>query len=265
MALSANDPNSKTGGLAPNPPNNKPQRTTPSSRSWSQIVGRNERKSLLGHKTALSPPPPSASVSSETVLPQKIIKSQIWRPGHGVNSLFIDMSGRKETKLEFFKLVALQYPTRVGVLTQQVGSLRFAEINFPPNDKDYELFLEKGLCMNNQDIIMPCRALASNMEVMRIRLSKLPFLKEVDLLQGLEQSLSPYGQILDVGIFIEPETQTYTCTGYAILNIHAGENMESFKPLSHCIPWNNSQDSDFYAVWNQMPKYCKYCHQEDIQ
>ena len=66
--------------------------------------------------------------------------------------------------------------------------------------------MEKSHYMDNKEVIMPCRALAIDMELIRVRLSKLSFFEEADLLQGLEKSLSPCRQILDVDIFAEPVT-----------------------------------------------------------
>ncbi|KAG1370337.1 hypothetical protein G6F61_012121 [Rhizopus arrhizus] len=63
-----------------------------------------------------------------------ISKAGIWRTGHGSGSAFIDITGRKESKIKILHLVAQQYPSRVEVLTQQVGILEFAEINFAPDD-----------------------------------------------------------------------------------------------------------------------------------
>ena len=49
------------------------------------------------------------------------------RPVYGeqtkVQAVSIDMTGRKESKIEFLHLIVQQYPSRVGVLTQQVGAL----------------------------------------------------------------------------------------------------------------------------------------------
>ncbi|KAG1117218.1 hypothetical protein G6F42_013496 [Rhizopus arrhizus] len=49
-------------------------------------------------------------------------------------------------------------------------------------------------------------------------------------------------------------------TGYAILSVPIGD--DTFLPLSHNLPWSNAHDEGFYAVWNDMPTYCRYCHQE---
>ncbi|KAG1034027.1 hypothetical protein G6F43_013470 [Rhizopus delemar] len=98
------------------------------------------------------------------------------------------------------------------------------------------------------------------MQVVRLRLSNLPFLGEKALLEGLKTSLQIYGEILDVGILLEPNTGTYMCTGYAILNVFSQEHI--FEPLTHLIPWDERREQGFYAVWNQMPHYCRYCHEE---
>jgi hypothetical protein len=63
----------------------------------------------------------------------------------------------------------------VGVITQQVGSMKFAEINFDPDDIALNDFLTNGLKFADNSIIIPCRALDSQMEVIRLRLSNLPF------------------------------------------------------------------------------------------
>ncbi|KAG1517152.1 hypothetical protein G6F46_005989 [Rhizopus delemar] len=38
---------------------------------------------------------------------------------------------------------------------------------------------------------------------------------------------------------------------------------DTFKPLTHLIPGDEQRECGFYAVWNQMPDYCRYCHEED--
>ncbi|KAG1533187.1 hypothetical protein G6F51_012745 [Rhizopus arrhizus] len=170
------------------------------------------------------------------------------------------MTGRKETMLEFLRLVAQQYPSRMGVLTQQFGSMKFAEINFEPTDNALTDFLANGIKFSDNSIVLPCRALDSQMKVVRLRLSNLPFLNESALLAGLQKSLQRYGDILDVGILFEPTTGTYMCTGYATLNI--ASETKNFKDLTHLIPWDEMEDFGFYAVWNQMPHYCRYCNEE---
>jgi hypothetical protein len=170
------------------------------------------------------------------------------------------MSGRNETKVEFLSVVAKQYPTRIGVLTQKVGSLKFAEINFDPKDEAVDTIMTKGIKLPEGTVILPCLALDIHMEVIRLRLSNLPFLGEQALLEGLQKSLGRYGEILDVGMLLEATTGTYMCTGYAVLNIVSID--KQYQKFTHLIPWNEAKEQGFYAVWNQMPTYCRYCHEE---
>ncbi|KAI8367054.1 hypothetical protein BD560DRAFT_435888 [Blakeslea trispora] len=114
--------------------------------------------------------------------------------------------------------------------TEQMGNLKFAEISFQRDDNAMDDFLEKGLLLG----ILPCRALASDMSVVNIRLSNLPFLVEKEL--------------------------TYEFNGYVAFHVTNEDDKEN--KLIHSIPWKGGQDDQFYAVWKQMPKYCKYCHKE---
>ncbi|EIE91395.1 hypothetical protein G6F46_011881 [Rhizopus delemar] len=258
MVLSDNNNFEQNGGLAESSfLTSKATSATSSStkRSWAQVVTKN-RKSLLLSSTTLSTNEPDTNNKKGST----IVKTSIWRPGHGPGSIFVDMTGRKESKVEFLGLVAKQYPSRVGVITQKVGSMKFAEINFDPDDIALNDFLTNGLKFADNSIIIPCRALDSQMEVIRLRLSNLPFLSESALLEGLQKSLKVYGEILDVGILLEPITHTYMCTGYAILNV-SSQHIK-FKQLTHLIPWDEKREQSFYAVWNQMPHYCRYCHEE---
>ncbi|KAG1536535.1 hypothetical protein G6F50_010714 [Rhizopus delemar] len=128
------------------------------------------RKSLLHSSSSLSTANIAGPTSIDNGMPT-VFKSSIWRPGHGPGSVFLDMTGRKETKIEFLRLIAQQYPSRVGVLIQQVGSLKFAEINFDPADE----CCTNGVKFADNSLIIPCRAMDNHMQVVRLRLSNLPF------------------------------------------------------------------------------------------
>ncbi|EIE87718.1 hypothetical protein RO3G_12429 [Rhizopus delemar RA 99-880] len=98
------------------------------------------------------------------------------------------------------------------------------------------------------------------MQVVLLRLSNLSFLGEKALLEGTQKGLRKYGDILDVGILLEPTTGTYMCAGYAVLNV-SSKDMQ-FETLTHLIPWDEQREYGFYAVWNQMQVCCRYCHEE---
>jgi hypothetical protein len=64
-------------------------------------------------------------------------------------------------------------------------------------------------------------------------------------------SLDPYGSVLNLGILRELYTSTYIGSDYAILSLLKDDGR--FSPLSHHLPWYESEDEGFYAVWSDMP------------
>jgi hypothetical protein len=179
---------------------------TSAQRSWAQVVTKN-RKLLLYSINSSSTANMVTSTPSNLDVPM-VSKTSTWRTGHGSGSVFIDMTGRKESKIEFLHLVAQQYPSHVGVLTQQVGTLKFAEINFVPDDDTLSECMTNGIIFADKSTVLPCRVLHIHMQIIRLRLSNLSFLNEKDMMKGLEKSLRKYGDILDVGILLEPTTGT---------------------------------------------------------
>ncbi|KAG1452908.1 hypothetical protein G6F46_009501 [Rhizopus delemar] len=146
------------------------------------------------------------------------------------------MAGRKEIKLEPLHLASRQYFSRVGVLTQQSGSLKFAEIKFDPADTALTDFLTSGIRLNDNSTLLPHRELESQIK-----------------------SLKQHRDILDIGILPEPTTVTYMCTDYAVLDVIS--KTKKFKSLTHLIPWGEKEKYGFYAVWIQMPHYYRYCYE----
>ncbi|KAG1323882.1 hypothetical protein G6F63_012814 [Rhizopus arrhizus] len=224
MVLSDENIFNQKSGLAESPQlNTKATSTSKTSaqRSWARVVTKN-RKSLL-HSTNSSSTANMVTSTSSTL-----------------DAPMISKTSRKESKIEFLHLVPQQYPSRVGVLTQQVGTLKFAEINFAPDDDALSECLANGTTFADKSIILRCRALDTHMQVVRLRLSNLPFLNEKAMMKDLEKSLRKYGDILDVGILLEPTTGTYMCTGYAVLNV--ASKTETFEYLTHLIPWDEQRE-----------------------
>ncbi|KAG0736914.1 hypothetical protein G6F23_010661 [Rhizopus arrhizus] len=186
MVLFDNTSFDQNGGLSELPfLTSKATSSTSSStkRSWAQVVTKNRKSLLLSSTTT-----PSTNTSDTINMKgSAVFKTSIWRPGHGPGSVFADTTGRKESKVEFLGLVAKQYPSRVGVITQQVGSMKFPEIKFDPDDIALNDFLTNSIKFVDNSIIIPWRALDSQMEVIRLRLSNLPFLGESALLEGLQK------------------------------------------------------------------------------
>lgn len=97
------------------------------------------------------------------------------------------MAGRKEIKLEPLHLASRQYFSRVGVLTQQAGSLKFAEIKFDPADTALTDFLTSGIRLNDNSTLLPHRELESQIKVIRLGPFNLLFLNDKALLVELKE------------------------------------------------------------------------------
>ncbi|KAG1135607.1 hypothetical protein G6F37_012688 [Rhizopus arrhizus] len=144
MVLSNENNFNQKSDLAESPHlNNKATSTSKTStqQSWARVVAKN-RKSPL-HSTNSSSTANTITSTPSTLDAPIISKTSIWRTGHGSGSVFINMTGRKESKIEFLHLVAQQYSSQAEVLTQQVGTLKFAEINFAPDDDALSNYLDK--------------------------------------------------------------------------------------------------------------------------
>ncbi|KAG0873001.1 hypothetical protein G6F15_010976 [Rhizopus arrhizus] len=218
---------------------------------WSQVVAR-KRTSLM-----------NATFENNIHNSQqdKVIYSKVRRAGRSPGNVLLDMTDRSESPVQLMALIAKQFPLRIAVATTKEGSRKIAEINFDPLDPAINQILKDGITFENDAVrLLPCRALDPAVPLVRLRLSNLPFLKEDILKEQLKMSLEPYGSVLDLGILRESHTGTYMGTGYAILSVP--KNDDRFSPLSHHLPWYQSEDEGFYAVWSDMPTYCRYCHAE---
>ncbi|KAG1139587.1 hypothetical protein G6F37_009344 [Rhizopus arrhizus] len=130
----------------------------------------------------------------------------------------------------------------LAATTTKKGSRKIAEIKFDPLDPAIDHILKDGITFENDAAkLLSCRALDPAVPLVRLRLSNLPFLKEEILKEKLKMSLKVYGSVLDLGILRKSHTGTYMGTGYAILS---------------------SEYKGFYAVWSDVPTYCRYCHAE---
>ncbi|KAG0790251.1 hypothetical protein G6F57_001094 [Rhizopus arrhizus] len=138
------------------------------------------------------------------------------------------MTGRSESPVQIMALIAKHR--------------KIAEIKFDPLDPAIDHILKDGITFENDVVkLLSCRVLDPAVPLVQLRLSNLPFLKEEILKEQLKRSLKPYGSVLDLGILRKSHTGTYVGTGYAILS---------------------SEDKGFYAVWSDVPTYCRYCHAE---
>ncbi|KAI8877680.1 hypothetical protein K501DRAFT_306225 [Backusella circina FSU 941] len=74
----------------------------------------------------------------------------------------------------------------------------------------------------------------------------------------LKSALGEYGNVLDVGMLLEPSTDTYMGSGYAIV---IPRNITHY-PFTHKMK-SYYNKNEFYAVWEGMPDFCHCCHARD--
>ncbi|SAL97434.1 hypothetical protein [Absidia glauca] len=252
MALSNKNPPPLPGDPS-SPPITNNNSNRPNGKSWAQVAGSRQRQSLI-HQN-------SERKGTDSSAPS-IIRTHHWKPGRNPGSMFFDIGAANITHLQSYKYILEQYPTRVAVVPISQGPRRLVEVNFDVDDPNINIALTNGLKVaSSNSLIIPCLAInvkESDLNIVRLSLTRLPLLRESKLLDGLKLSLAKYGSIIDVGIYREQSTQTYMGTGYAILN---RSNTKGLEPLTHNIAWDDSM-AGYYATWEDMPKWCRYCHSE---
>ncbi|SAL96024.1 hypothetical protein, partial, partial [Absidia glauca] len=251
--MSSPDKSVTPGGTAP-------------AKSWAAVVGKR-----FPSRISLLDPPSNNSVLSDEMdesesTPATLIKSHAWRTGRNPGSFFLDISTRKEGDSIINRLLLSQYSACRGASAFKEGSRRLYEVNIDPKDgtQTFE-FKHNGLLFPDGVRIVPTRALPSSNSIVKLRLSRMPFLFPAELEQGLSDTLSQYGAVLDIGINTDPHSGMFMGSGYAVLDTATDNELDpemgGFKTLTHTLPWP-SLDCGFRADWVNMPEYCRYCHED---
>ncbi|KAI9480429.1 MAG: hypothetical protein EXX96DRAFT_633895 [Benjaminiella poitrasii] len=156
-----------------------------------------------------------------------------------INTMSMSMSFCNEKNSQkddeaVIRLITTQHPGILGCLVLNDGPRRYLEV-YIHKSKDSNDIFENGLVDRQQKlIILPCRALPDSSKIVNIKLTVLPMLPHQEVLQGLKQSLKPFGNIIDVGINVIPGTSVFMGTGYAVLEISAKPE-KHFQGLAHTI------------------------------
>jgi hypothetical protein len=126
-------------------------------------------------------------------------------------------------------LLKNQHPNVHACVPLNDGSKRYLEVYLSKNQDKQEL-LEKGLYFKDSNLtVYPCEALTDSAKILNVKLSNLPLLPKKDVFAGLKQSLAIFGNILDIGIAVEPNTGFLMGTGFAVLNIH--QDLQQFSNI----------------------------------
>jgi hypothetical protein len=190
---------------------------------------------------------------SSTTTDDRVKLTHIFKNGQDRGSVLLDISDRKEPLVKMLQLISQQYPSRNGILVRRDKDLTFLEINFGLMEPDLDAILEKGVAFDDQSIVIPC--IARKVNAVYIRLYNLPLWNRHELCSLLLHSLAKYGAVLDVGMLLEPNTDTYMGSGYAIIDTER----RLYTRLNHVIT-DSQKKSEFYGVWEGMPDFCHCCH-----
>ncbi|SAL98679.1 hypothetical protein, partial, partial [Absidia glauca] len=231
-------------------------------RSWANVVAnRPVRVSLLDSAPKTSD---LSSTKDDSPNPSPpVIRSNAWRTGRKAGSFFLDLTSRKEGDSIVNRLLLQQFSSCRGTAPHREGGRRLLEVNIDPrNGSETFEFSSTGVRFEDGKRIIPTKALPSSTHVVKLRLFRLPFLSPSDLESGLFGSLCQYGNVLDVGINTDPLSGMFMGSGYAVLETSNENATESFNPLTHILPFTGLSNG-FQAEWENMPEFCKYCHQSD--
>ncbi|OAD65395.1 CCHC-type zinc finger transcription factor [Phycomyces blakesleeanus NRRL 1555(-)] len=111
----------------------------------------------------------------------------------------------------------------------------------------------KGFLVNNE-WFFPSQGIPTGTKILRLYLTKLPFLPRQDLEQLIKNSLVKYGIVHEIGIYL-----CHSCfdsTGYAYVK-RPPTPTTSLLPLLYKIPTSDS--THFLAMWTRMGSHCTYC------
>jgi hypothetical protein len=154
------------------------------------------------------------------------------------------------------QLISQQYPSRNGILVRHDKDLTFLEINFGVREPDLDAILEKGVAFDHHSIVIPC--IARKVNAIYVRLYNLPLWNRDKICRLIFSPVEKYGDVLDVGMLLEPNTDTYMGSGYAIIDTEC----RSETRLNHIIT-NPQKRKKFYGVWDDMPDFCHCCHSKN--
>ncbi|KAI8136649.1 hypothetical protein BJV82DRAFT_675823 [Fennellomyces sp. T-0311] len=127
------------------------------------------------------------------------------------------------------------FPDNRGMIVHHEGGQCITlEVNLETKAEQQQA-LREGIAFTPAITIIATMAQTKESLVKKVRLSHLPLLHFPELEQGLRQTLSVYGNVLDVGVNLHEKTKAYMGNGFAVLDIKAKPN-QKFEKLDYSIP-----------------------------
>lgn len=247
--------NSQNFPLVAEPEKTAQPKTKPKPRSYAQVVSAKQSVSLM-HQGITAPYQDSDS-------PLREYQSRIYRAARSANAIMLDITHVKSqyTDLQCMQELKNQYPNVYACNILRDGSTQYLELYI---EQDENEILINGVVFSKLKLrVIPCQAVDDKVKMIRVKLSHLPMLPREAVLEGLKKSLSPFGQLKDVGIHTEATTGFFMGAGYAVLAVpleNTDQANSTYQELDHNIQWCEEKTEIFHATWDNMPTWCRYCH-----
>ncbi|KAI8087780.1 uncharacterized protein B0P05DRAFT_465462, partial [Gilbertella persicaria] len=132
------------------------------------------------------------------------LQSCIYRSAKSPGALLLDLTKIRSEHTDFqsLQIVLEQHPEIDGCQFLSDGPRRYSELYIRPKDNT----INTAVIFKTKEIrVLPRRSGDGDYTITTISLTHLPFVHSEEIGKGSEQSLAPFGKILDVGITTEPK------------------------------------------------------------
>ncbi|KAI7847493.1 hypothetical protein BDC45DRAFT_416056, partial [Circinella umbellata] len=103
--------------------------------------------------------------------------------------------------------------------------------------------------------------------IIKVNFQHLPFVNRQALEASLKQTMGDYGRVIQVCIYVEPETNTFEGEATVFLDVTPppevmlADDCTHYQTLTRMIHFDNWNES-FPASWKNAPPLCRYCHKK---
>ncbi|OBZ82730.1 hypothetical protein A0J61_09217, partial [Choanephora cucurbitarum] len=136
------------------------------------------------------------------------IHSRVYRASRRPDALLLDISriGKQYSDIQCIQELGKQHPGVHACSVISDNQLRYLEAYITKAKDDNDIVTNGVLFEKVKIKVYPCSATDLEMTYTDLKLTNLPPLARHEVLEGLKQSLAPFGQVVDVGINAEPMT-----------------------------------------------------------
>ncbi|KAI7851118.1 hypothetical protein BDC45DRAFT_445906, partial [Circinella umbellata] len=111
------------------------------------------------------------------------------------------------------------------------------------------------------------KAISVDADIIKVNFQHLPFVNRQALEASLKQTMGDYRRVIQVCIYVEPETNTFEGEATVFLDVTPppevmlADDCTHYQTLTRMIHFDNWNES-FPASWKNAPPLCRYCHKE---